>query len=86
MARHCLELGDLAGVVWATGQGLKVLPGHEELIALRLRARAATGDMAGVRQEWASYERVLADEWTGGEPAPELIDLRRELLTARRGG
>lgn len=86
MARHCLELGDLAGVVWATGQGLKVLPGHEELIALRLRARAATGDMAGVRQEWASYERVLADEWTGGEPAPELIELRRELLTARHGG
>jgi hypothetical protein len=86
MARHCLAMGDLAGVVWATGQGLKVLPGHEELIALRLRARAATGDMAGVRQEWASYERVLADEWTGGEPAPELIDLRRELLTARRGG
>jgi hypothetical protein len=42
--------------------------------------------MAGVRQEWASYERVLADEWTGGEPAPELIDLRHELLTARRGG
>ncbi len=86
MARHCLDLGDLAGVVWATGQGLKVLPGHEELIALRLRARAATGDMAGVRQEWASYERVLADEWTGGEPAPELIELRRELLTARHGG
>jgi hypothetical protein len=86
MAGHCLDLGDLNGVVWATGQGLKVLPGHEELIALRLRARAATGDMAGVRQEWASYERVLADEWTGGEPAPELIDLRRELLSARRAG
>ena len=81
LAERCLTRGDLDGVVWATGQGLRVLPGHEGLIALRLRARASTGDLAGVRQEWASYERVLADDWGGGEPAPELVALRRELLT-----
>jgi len=81
LAERCLARGDLDGVVWATGQGLRVLPGHEGLIALRLRARASTGDLAGVRQEWASYERVLADDWGGGEPAPELVALRRELLT-----
>ena len=81
LAERCLARGDLDGVVWATGQGLRVLPGHEGLIALRLRARASTGDLAGVRQEWASYERVLADDWGGGEPAPELVELRRELLT-----
>ena len=49
---------------WATGQGLKVLAGHEELIALRMRAHADRGDLAGVRSEWESYERaVQADTW-----------------------
>jgi len=71
----------LSRLSWVLPVGLRVLPGHEGLIALRLRARASTGDLAGVRQEWASYERVLADDWGGGEPAPELVELRRELLT-----
>ena len=83
LASWYLAVGDLDGVIWATSRGLQVLPGHEELIALRMRARAARGDTAGLRQEWASYERVLADEWSGGEPAPELVQLRRELLAAR---
>jgi hypothetical protein len=69
-------------VFWATGKGLRVLPGHEELIALRMRAHARAGDLAGVRQEWESYERVLvADAWSDGEPAPKLLALRRELLS-----
>ena len=83
LASWYLALGDLDGVFWATARGLQVLPGHEELIGLRMRARAARGDTAGLRQEWASYERVLADDWSGGEPAPELVELRRELLSAR---
>ncbi len=41
LAGHHLSMGDVDGVFWATGQGLKVLPGHEELIALRMRAHAA---------------------------------------------
>ena len=40
LAGHYLSMGDVDGVFWATGQGLKVLPGHEELIALRMRAHA----------------------------------------------
>lgn len=85
-AGHALSLGDTDGVFWATGQGLKVLPGHEELIGLRMRAHARAGDLAGVRQEWESYERILmADAWSDGEPAPKLLSLRRELLTAATG-
>ncbi len=81
-AAHALSLGDTDGVFWATGQGLKVLSGHEELIALRMQAHAHAGDLAGVRQEWESYERVLvADAWSDGEPAPQLLALRRELLS-----
>ena len=80
-AAHALSVGDTDAVFWATGKGLRVLPGHEELIALRMQAHARAGDLAGVRQEWESYERVLvADAWSDGEPAPKLLALRRELL------
>jgi len=86
LANHYLALGDVEGVFWATGQGLKVLAGHEELIALRMRAHARRGDLAGVRSEWESYERALAsDPWAAAEPAPKLVVLRRELLGAERG-
>ena len=82
LAGHHLSMGDVDGVFWATGQGLKVLPGHEELIALRMRAHARAGDLSGVRLEWESYERVLdADPWSDGEPAPKLVLLRRQLLS-----
>ena len=83
LAGHYLSMGDVDGVFRATGQGLKVLPGHEELIALRMRAHARAGDLSGVRLEWESYERVLnADPWSDGEPAPKLVVLRRELLSS----
>ncbi len=82
LAGHALSLGDIDLVFWATGQGMQVLAGHEELIGLRMRAHARAGDLAGVRQEWESYERVIvADAWSDGEPAPKLLALRRELLT-----
>ena len=83
LASHYLALGDIEGVFWATGQGLKVLSGHEELIALRMRAHAVRGDRAGVRHEWESYERALAnDPWASAEPAPKLVLLRRQLLSS----
>ena len=77
-----MTVGDIDGVFWATGQGLKVLAGHEELIALRMRAHACRGDLAGVRSEWDSYERAInADSWSEAEPSPKLVGLRRELLS-----
>ncbi|HSB86413.1 MAG TPA: LysM peptidoglycan-binding domain-containing protein [Ilumatobacteraceae bacterium] len=82
LASHYLVIGDVDGVFWATGQGLKVLAGHEELIALRMRAHADRGDLAGVRGEWESYERALqADSWAAAEPSPKLVELRRQLLS-----
>ena len=60
-----------------------VLAGHEELIALRMRAHAAHGDLAGVRHEWAAYERALdADPWSAAQPSPKLVAVRHELLSA----
>ena len=59
-----------------------MLSGDEDLIALRMRAHAANGDLAGVRHEWQSYERVIAaDPWSDGEPAPKLVELRHQLLS-----
>ncbi|NQY57078.1 MAG: LysM peptidoglycan-binding domain-containing protein [Ilumatobacteraceae bacterium] len=81
LAGHALSLGDTELVFWATGRGLAVLPGHEELVGLRMRAYARTGDLAGVRSEWELYEQVVtADPWSDGEPAEKLVELRRELL------
>lgn len=81
LARHHLALGDVDGVFWATGQGLKALRGHEDLIGLRMRAHAQCGNLAGVRQEWDAYERaMMADDWSDGEPSPKLLALRKELL------
>jgi two-component SAPR family response regulator len=84
LAKLCLADGDVRGVFEATGVGLRVLPGHEELIGMRMRAHAHAGDHAGVRHEWNSYERVInADPWSDGEPSPKLVGLRHELLSAR---
>lgn len=83
LAAQYLTQGDIDGVFWATGRGLVVLPGHEELISLRMRAHAHAGDLAGVRAEWESYERVItADLFCDGEPASKLVDLRRQLLSS----
>jgi hypothetical protein len=80
-AEHALQQGDLEGVFWATGQGLKVLHGHEELVALRMRAYGDAGDRAGVNAEWSSYERsLLHDSWSGGSPSARMFDLKRELI------
>ena len=85
LAAHCLSIGDIDGVFVATGRGLQVLPGHEELIGLRMQAHARAGDHAGVRLEWESYERVInADPWSDGEPSPKLVELRRTLLNPSR--
>lgn len=83
LGRAYLALGDIDGVFWSTGQGLRVLPGHEELIALRMRAHGLQGNLAGVRGEWEVYERALhADSWSTAEPSPKLIAVRRELLSS----
>ena len=79
-ARRHLDIGDLNGVFDATAVGLRVVPRHEELIALRLRAHHRNGDDAGVRQEWSSYERALALDAFSSRPSSKLLALRQELL------
>jgi hypothetical protein len=72
--------GNLNECFWATSIGLSVLPGHEELVALRLRAHAAGKDLVGVRHEWQTYVRSLARDPWQTEPSTWLADLAHELL------
>ena len=66
---------------------MRVLPAHDELVCLRLRAHAAQGNLAGVRHEFTSYERSLtADPWGDSEPSPKVVATRNELLRAAAMG
>ena len=68
------------GVFWATAQGLKVLGAHEELFALRMKAHALNGDLAGVRFEFDSYQRAIgSDSFSISEPSRKLVCLLNEL-------
>ena len=83
-----LQRGNIDGVFWATAQGLKVLGGHEELFALRMKAHAFRGDLAGVRFEFDSYLRTInSDSFSITEPSQKLVSLLSSLinkLTANR--
>jgi two-component SAPR family response regulator len=68
-----LEHMDADAALRATEIGLRVLPGHEHLVCLRMHAHAVRGDYASVRAEYESYERlVLRDEFSAGEVSHEV--------------
>jgi two-component SAPR family response regulator len=83
IAENALEAREISDVFWATGQGLRVVQGHEGLVALRMRAHAVNHSKAGVESEWRSYLRaVQADSWSSGKPNPVLVDLHQSLLSS----
>jgi hypothetical protein len=78
-----LSRQDLNGVFWATGQGLKALRGHEELIALRMKAHAQQRNISGINSEWLAYERVrIADDRFLDREHNEIAKLRNSLLAS----
>ena len=79
-----LQRGQIDGVFWSTAQGLKVLGGHEELFALRMKAHALRGDLAGVRFEFDSYLRAInSDSFAITEPSQKLVNLLNSLTNSR---
>ena len=75
-----LQHGRTDGVLWATAQGLKVPGAHEELFALRMKAHALQGDLAGVQIEFDSYTRAInSDSYSFSEPSPKLVSLLNQL-------
>ena len=83
LGERALRLGQADLVFWATAQGMKVLPAHDDLVCLRLRAHASQGNLAGVRHEFERYERALAaDPWGDAEPSAKVVLVRNELVRA----
>ena len=81
-ARVALSVGDVETAFEASARGLQVLPAHEGMVEIRMRAHAQVGDRAALRHEWQGYERAItADPWSDGEPSDRLVALRNELLT-----
>lgn len=82
LAQRCLDAGDIDGVLSASAVGLRILPGHDELVCLRMRAQHQLGNAAGVRNEYAAYERVILSDGDGeSDPSPRVAGLRKQLLT-----
>ena len=80
MAEMCTEVGDLDGVYWATAKGLLAVPGHEDLVAQRMRLHGERDDQAALRAEWLGYCRALAnDDWGDASPSRKMVELWREL-------
>ena len=86
MAEMCADVGDLDGVYWATGKGLLAVPGHEDLVAQRMRLHAERQDQSALRAEWQGYCRALAnDEWGDASPSRMMVELWRELTDVAPG-
>ena len=80
MAEMCTEVGDLDGVYWATAKGLLAVPGHEDLVAQRMRLHSERQDQAALRAEWRGYCRALAnDDWGDASPSRKIVELWRDL-------
>jgi LysM domain len=87
LAQRCLDAGDIEGVFSATATGLRILPGHDELVCLRMQAHHRLGSTAGVRSEYAAYERVILSDGGGeSDPSPRVSRMRSQLLAVAAGG
>jgi hypothetical protein len=80
LAEMCAEAGDIDGVYWATGKGLLAVPGHEDLVAQRMRLHGERQDQSALRAEWQGYCRAVAnDDWGDASPSRMMVELWHEL-------
>ena len=80
LAELAIRDGDTALLFVSTERGLRVLPGHEQLVLLRMRGHAQLGNRAAIKMEWESYARAVeADSWAGGEPSAALREAATQL-------
>lgn len=80
LAATHLASGRIEEAFVTSARGLALLPGHERLVELRLRAHAAAGNRAGLRREIEAYERVVTSD--GCDPSPSLVALSATLTRA----
>ena len=85
LGEYAIENDDTDLLFMATERGLRVLPGHEELVALRMKGHARLGNRSAIKFEWESYARAIeADSWAGAVPSQDLQSLATS-LSARSG-
>jgi nucleoid-associated protein YgaU/DNA-binding SARP family transcriptional activator len=83
LAASHLAAGRIEDAFVTSARGLALLPGHERLVELRLRAHAAAGNRVGLRRELEAYERVVTTD--GCDPSPSLVALSATLARAVAG-
>ncbi|MBS0332075.1 MAG: hypothetical protein JSS35_04865, partial [Proteobacteria bacterium] len=78
VAERALAAGDAGGADRLAAALTAADPCDEAAVGLAMRARAALGDRAGLRQVLRRYERALRDD-LGLEPSSALVALEAEL-------
>jgi DNA-binding SARP family transcriptional activator len=80
LATSRLRAGEVADALVATEAGLRIIPGHEELVRLSIQAWVDKGDRRTALRVYETYERAAAarDE----QVAPAIAKLRNQLLRA----
>lgn len=73
LAHRCLDLGDVAGAVWAAQRGLLSCPTHSRLTRLLMEAYFAEGDAKAAQRVFESHQAAV-EQLELDEVAPELVD------------
>jgi two-component SAPR family response regulator len=80
LGEYAISANDTETLFYVTEKGLRVLPGHEELVALRMKGHSKVGNRSAIKLEWEAYARAVeADAWAGGAPSSQLEDLAKSL-------
>lgn len=80
LGEYAISVNDTETLFYVTEKGLRVLPGHEELVALRMKAHSKSGNRSAIKLEWEAYARAVeADAWAGGAPSSHLEELAKSL-------
>ena len=80
LGEYAIQNDDTDLLFFATERGLRVLPGHEELVALRMKGHSRVGNRSAIKQEWESYARAVeADSWADAIPSQNLRALAESL-------
>ena len=80
LGEYAISVHDTETLFYVTEKGLRVLPGHEELVALRMKGHSKSGNRSAIKLEWEAYARAVeADAWAGGAPSSHLEELAKSL-------
>jgi DNA-binding SARP family transcriptional activator len=84
LARLCLDARDVAGVGWATRQGLRASRGNEQLFRDAMQSSELAGDLRGVETLFNELRHIAEEDGgTIDDLHPETLDLYARLMGER---